>query len=133
MGVGLRGCASKILHKGMLSPRSSSGRFLWAHRQRCLGWVWAASVAHLGADRTRPPSPGVCPSNQEVTGGKGGSKARAKGQVMCGSPRAGQEGQPGGPRDSWHCGVAAVEAGRPLEERHGGILIGRGSRWTMCS
>ena len=90
VGVGVGGCASKILHTGMLSPRSSSGRFLWAHRQRCLGWVWAASVAHLGAHRTRPPSPGLCPSIQEVPGGKGGSKARAKGRSCVDLPGQGR-------------------------------------------
>lgn len=41
-------------------PHTSSERFLWAQAaftQCCLGWVWAASIAHLGA-----PPPGLHPS-----------------------------------------------------------------------
>ena len=113
MGVGVGGTViPKFSTKGCSAPSAHQAGFLdsaaWGGSRRLLLPTWVQT------------EPGPLPQGSVLLSRK---CLEAKEAPRWGL-RAGQEGQPGGERASWHLGVAAAEAGRPLEERCGGILTG---------
>lgn len=106
-----KGCSAPVAHQAGFCGLTDSAA--WGGSGLLLLPTWV---------HTEPgplPQGSVLPSRKCLEAKEAPRPGLRAGHVWISLGRA--EGQPGGPRDSWHCGVAAVEAGRPLEERHGGI------------